>query len=214
MRPQGAGRLRPPARRAAVTAAIALLILGCAGSGRRSNSGGTVPTDHPRAALLPFENLSGREEQGRVFTQVFLVELIRSGACEMVEPGQVDEMLDRLGIRNTGSLSNEQLRLLGDSLRVRYVFLGSVLEAGSVKTWDGDIPSAGASLRMVETATARVVWADLEVRTGDDQETVFGWGREQSAEKLVAKLAQRMLVQFTDAGAERRRRETSIGGAK
>jgi TolB-like protein len=206
-------RRRTRARRVALVAA-ALLLAGCAGTGRHSDSGGTVPTDHPRAALLPFENLSGREEQGRLFTQAFLVELVKSGACEMVEPGQVDEMLDRLQIRTTGALSNEQLRLLGDSLDVRYVFLGSVLEAGTVKTWDGDIPSAGASLRMVETATARVTWAGLRVGTGDDRETVFGWGREQSAERLIARLAREMLGPFADVGAAWRRQGGKIGGTK
>lgn len=211
-----AGRRRPggAARRVAACALLAILVAGCAGTGRRSDSGGTVPTDHPRAALLPFENLSGREEQGRVFTQVFLVELVRSGACEMVEPGQVDQALDRLGIRATGSLSSDQLRQLGDSLGVRYVFLGSVLEAGTVKTWDGDLPSAGAALRMVETSSGRVVWAGLKVRTGDDGETVFGWGREQSAQRLVTSLAKEMLATFTTAGAEWRRRNESIGGAQ
>ena len=196
------------------TVLVLLFVAGCAGTGHRSDSGGTVPMDHPRAALLPLENLSGREEQGRLFTQAFLVELVRSGACEMVEPGQVDEMLDRLGIRMTGSLSNAQLRLLGDSLGVRYVFLGSVLEAGTVKTWDGDVPSAGASLRMVETGTARVVWAGLKVRTGDDGETVFGWGRERSSEQLIAKLAKELLVKFTEAGDRWRSEGGSIGGAK
>lgn len=197
-----------------LAAAAALFLAGCAGAGRRSESGGTVPTDHPRAALLPFENLSGREEQGRLFTQVFLVELVKSGACEMTEPGRVDEMLDRLGIRGTGSLSSEQLRLLGDSLGVRYVLLGSVLEAGTVKTWDGETPSAGAALRMVEPATGRVVWAGLKVRTGDDGETVFGWGREQSAQRLVSRLAREMLGPFVDAGAAWRRSAGKIGGTK
>ena len=167
--------------------------------------------DHPRVALLPFENLSGREEQGRFFTQAFLAALVSTDAVEVVDLGQVEATIEVLRIRATGAPTRDQLAALGESLQVRYVLLGSVLEAGTIRTYDGDIPSAGASLRMVDVTNARIVWARAHVVTGDDRETVFGWGRERSAERLLTKLADDMLRPFRAAGdAWRKRAATNV----
>ena len=196
------------ARLAALVAASALLA-GCAGSAPHEEQGGAVPTDHPRVAVLPFENLSGREEQGRRFTLAFVATLAGTGAAEVVDVGQTESMVEELQIRATASPTREQLAAIGESLQVRYALLGSVLEAQTLRTPDGDTPTAGASLRLVETSTARIVWAAVRVKTGDEKETVFGWGREESGEKLLTKLAAEMLRPFRDAGDAWRKRTTT-----
>jgi TolB-like protein len=170
--------------------------------------------DHPRIALLPFDNLSGREEQERLFTETFLATLVATGSCDVVDLGRVETLLETLRIRATGSLSPEQMAALGDSLGVRYVLLGSVLESGSIRTDDGETPTAGASLRLVEASTGRIAWADVRVMTGDDRETIFGWGRERSAKRLVARLADEMLSGFRSAGKAWRERTNEGGTAR
>ena len=204
--------IRPRAPRLLALAwGISLLAGGCAGSAPPRSHGGAVPMDHPRVALLPFENLSGREEQGRFFTHAFLAALVSTDAVEVVDLGQVEATIEVLRIRATGAPTRDQLAALGESLQVRYVLLGSVLEAGTIRTYDGDIPSAGASLRMVDVTNARIVWARAHVVTGDDRETVFGWGRERSAERLLTKLADDMLRPFRAAGdAWRKRAATNV----
>lgn len=179
---------------------LATVLVGCAGSGRPREHAGAVPTDHPRVALLPFDNLSGREEQERQFTQTFLATLVRTGACEVVDPGRVESVLESQRIRATGALTPEQAAAIGESLDVRYLMLGSILESGRIRTSDGETPTVGASLRLVEAATGRIVWADVRVMTGDDRETVFGWGRERSVGRLLARLADEMLEDFRRAG--------------
>lgn len=197
--------------RLALVFGASLLVMGCAGSAPPRSHGGAVPTDHPRIALLPFENLSGREEQGRMFTQAFLAALVETDAAEIVDLGQVETTMEALRIRATGAPSHQQLKAIGESLQVRYVLVGSVLEAGTIRSYDGDIPSAGASLRLVDVVTARIVWARAHVLTGDDRETVFGWGRERSAERLLTKLAEEMLRPFREAGnAWRKRAATNV----
>jgi TolB-like protein len=168
--------------------------------------------DHPRVALLPFENLSGREDQGRLFTYAFLSALGKSDGVEIVDLGAVEALVENLRIRTTASPSREQMAAIGESLQVRYVMLGSVLEAGTIRTADGDTPTAGVSLRLVDVASARVVWADVRVKTGDDKETIFGWGRERSAERLVTRLADEMFRPFRAAGeAWRKRAPANVG---
>jgi len=211
--PVGTGR-RATTRRIAATviAAAGLALAGCAGSAPPREHGGAVPTDHPRVALLPFENLSGREDQGRLFTYAFLAALGKSGGVEIVDLGEVESMTEALRIRTTASPSRDQMAALGESLHVRYVVLGSVLEAGKLRTADGETPTAGVSLRLVDVTDARVVWADVRVKTGDDKETIFGWGRERSAERLVTTLADEMFRPFRQAGdAWRKRAGTGTG---
>lgn len=198
-----------------IAATLSIFALsGCAGSAPPRSHGGAVPTDHPRVALLPFENLSGREEQGRFFTQAFLAALVGSDAADVVDLGHVETTLEALRIRATAAPSREQLAALGESLQVRYVLLGSVLEAGTIRTVDGDVPSAGATLRLVDVTNARVVWANAHVVTGDDRETFFGWGRERSAERLLTHLADDMLRPFREAGDTWRQRAAASGKAR
>jgi TolB-like protein len=167
----------------------------------RHSVGGTVPAGHPRAVLVPFENLAGREEQSQIFTKVFFAQLVASDAFEMVDPTQVEVALDSLGIRSAGSLAPADLRALADTLRAPYLFLGSVLESGSIQGGGGTVPAVGATLRLVEAATGRVVWAGVHFRSGEDHETVFGWGRVTSTDRLISELASDMLRDFRDAGA-------------
>lgn len=129
-----------------------------------------------------------------------------SGSLEMVEPGQVDGAMDALAIRGGGSLTPAQMKALGDTLRTPYLLLGSVLESGQIQGATGSVPAVGATLRLVEAATGRVLWAGVHFRSGEDRETVFGWGREQSAERLVFQLAQDMLSDFREAGVKAARR--------
>ena len=69
------------------------------------------------------------------------------------------------------------------------------------------MPSVGLTLRMVEAKSARIVWAGMRFRSGDDNETVFGWGRIRSAERLAEEAVAELLKEFHEVG-----RETGGGG--
>jgi hypothetical protein len=177
----------------------------------RHSAGGAIPAPAcagcpaPAAALLPFENLAGREEQSRLFTGVFLAQLVASGAFEMVEPARVEAAMDTLGIRSVTGITPAGLRALADTLHVSWLLLGSVLESGAVSTGGASVPSVGATLRVVDPVGGRVAWAGVHFRSGEDRETVFGWGRVSSTERLVSELASDLLRDFRDAGARRAR---------
>ena len=152
--------------------------------------------------MLPFEDLSGRENVAEEFTRVFMAELVRTGTLAVIEPGLVDDAMDRLSIRSARSLSAADMKRLGDSLHVTHLLLGNVLESGEIRTDEGSgLPTVAASLRLVDIASGRVVWACHHSRTGEDRETLFQWGRERSRDKLIASLAIEMLDDLRKAGA-------------
>jgi TolB-like protein len=152
-------------------------------------------------AVLPFEDLSARENVGEEFTRVFLAELVRTGMLPVVDPGLVDDALERISVRSARGMTQDEMRRLGDTLHVTHLLFGNVLEAGELKSESGDVPTAAATLRLVEIASGRVIWACHHSRTGEDRETVFQWGRERSREKLLASLAGEMLDDLRHAGA-------------
>jgi TolB-like protein len=189
---------RTATRRAAHAALAVLLVLGagCTAGGRARPDADVTAGPRPRVAIVPFENLTLREDASDVLTRVLFVELVRTGTSEVVESGEVEAVLESLRVRPTGSLATEQIRAIGARLRVGYLMVGSVLESDVTRTSEGDVPSVGVALKLLEVASGRVVWANLVVRTGDDREKVFGWGRELDRNRLASALARDILRDF------------------
>jgi TolB-like protein len=173
--------------------AVAGLSLGCAGSRRLTHVTGAPLADHPRVAVLPLENLSGAPDAGDAMTRLLGAELAARGWCEVVDIGQVQGVLRGLRVRNTAVLSLDQLRALGDSLGVRFLLTGSVLEHTMTGTEEGRIPVSAVTLKLLETPGGRVVWAKALAVTGKDRETLFGYGRETDPVRLDAGLVDDML---------------------
>ncbi len=173
-----------------LAALAALIVAGCAASGPAvRDAAGPRPT----VVMLPLENLSGRAEYGERFSRLVWTLLGRSGRFDMVDPGQVDAMLVELRIRSSGSLTTEQVLKTAGRLHARWVVAGTLLESGVVRSPEGDIPSFGLSLRVLDGSTGKVVWTDLRARTGQDRETIFGWGREENLERLAEATARDLI---------------------
>lgn len=172
--------------------ALAVELAGCGSSAPRPSA---VPPPGQRVpiAVLPFDNLTTEGTAGEIMTLVFFTELGARADYEPVETGIVAATLESLGVRTAGSLSAEQLKTIGERLGVRRLLVGSVLESGTVRTPEGDLPSVGVTLKLLDAASGRVLWTKMGFRSGADGETVFGWGREKSARRLAAQLANELL---------------------
>lgn len=147
-----------------------------------------------RLALLPLENLSGRADASDALTRMLFVELVRKPVLDVVEMGEVEAAMDSLRLRSTSSLPLEQLRALASRLSVGYVMVGTLLESSTQHTAEGDLPSVGVALKLLDVGSGKVVWAQMAIRSGDDRETLFGWGREENAQRLAATLARQVLA--------------------
>jgi TolB-like protein len=159
-------------------------VLGCAA--HRPPPAAPVPAGpRPLIAVLPLEDLSGQSGAADRMTRVLFTVVAQAGAYEVVDPGTVDAALSEARVRSTGMLSREQVLALSGQLETRWLLTGSALEFGRVRTPDGEVPSVGIALRLIDGRDARVVWADQRYRNGDDRETVFGWGHESDGDRLA-----------------------------
>jgi len=195
-----AGGGRPASARCAGARTVVALVLaaatlaGCGGASRQVLRLGAPLHGRARVAVLPLEDLSGEATAAVAFTRMVYAELVRTGTCDVPEIGVVEAVMDTLGIRNGGSLRAGQVKSLAERLSVDYLLTGSLLESGTVKTGDGQVPAVGATLKLIEVATTRAVWALVRFRTGEDRETIFGWGRERDAQILAGSLAHEMIA--------------------
>jgi hypothetical protein len=178
--------------KSAVLSALLGFLVGCGGGEAPPPS--AAPAGPPvRIAVLPFENLTPRSDAGIALTRTFFSALGERPGVSLVETGEVEKAMEDLGIRTTGSLSRDQADSLGARLGVERILLGTVLEVGSVRAPDMDLPSLSVALKLVKAPSGQLVWTKMDTITGMDKETVFGWGRERSASKLASDLARRML---------------------
>ena len=159
--------------------------LGCAA--HRAPQAAAAPATGPRqrVAVLALEDLSGQTGAADRMTRVLFTVLAQTGAYDVVEPGAVDAALSDARVRSTGMLSREQMLALSTQLETRWLLTGSALEFGHVRTPDGEVPSVGIALRLIDGRSGRVCWADQRYRNGDDRETVFGWGHESDGDRLA-----------------------------
>lgn len=196
--------LARPRKAARAFAATALLLMAVAAA-----CAGRTPAPRPiaedarvRAAMLPIENLSGQSDITDRLQRVVWTAFGSDGRFEVIEPGEVENSMTDLRIRSSSSLTKDQITQCAAGLGVRWLLAGDVLECGTVRTPDGDVPTFALALRLIDGTNGRVRWTDMLARSGEDHETVFGWGRETSLDKLMDRTTRELIarVRIPSAG--------------
>ena len=131
-----------------------------------------------RVAVLPLENLSEDRQAAARATRLLITELLASGAVDVVEPGEIQAVLDRIpggGIPPTV----DQVIAIGDTLQVQAVITGSVAQSDLVRSGTTSIPTVTLDLHMLETETGASVWAATHTQQAATFSTkVLGTGAE------------------------------------
>ncbi len=179
--------MRSPLRIAAIFA-VALFAAVAVGCGAHT-AGGVAPASPGAVAtpivVLPLENLASRVEYGDRVSRIVWGTVAASGRFDAIEPGEVESAMNDVRVRSTGMLTRDQILKLSGRLKARWIMAGTLLECGTVRTPDGEVPSIALSLRILDGQTGRVAWTNMRARTGEDRETIFGWGRVSSLERLT-----------------------------
>lgn len=188
------GRVGGGTTAAAVGLALLAMLTGCAASVPPPPVG--LTSSLPRVALLPLENLSTRPDASEHLTRVVAGALGETGTCQTVAPGDVEAVFTELRIRDVNGVTRESMPQLGTKLDAEWLLAGTILEYGPIRSPEGDVPSVGLSLRLFEARTGRTAWSAMRVRTGEDRETLFGFGRVRSLDQLSERLVRELFTGF------------------
>ena len=171
--------------------AISLLFL--------SSCGRTYHVVHPKerveikkVAVIPFYNISGRRDAGRIVTDVFVTELVRDGRFEVEEPGNVVQFMFDEWMQRVGEIDEDRAIVLGKRLGVDAVITGTV-EVFEDGIGPRGVPSVTISARMIGTKEGRVLWVGRNSRKGDDYIVIFDFGRVRSVVTLTQRVIREML---------------------
>jgi TolB-like protein len=138
--------------------------------------------------VLPLRSLSPQAEAKASVTSTVLGELNAAG-FHTVDQETVQDILRRYRVRDTGQLSQEQAGNLSRETGVPWILIGSI----DVYT-DNERPEVGLSLRLLNSLTGRIIWADSRYASGADYAGLLGLGEITSIRQLAG-LAAKDLIQ-------------------
>jgi hypothetical protein len=136
-------------------------------------------------AVLPFRNESTRRNAGEILALHFTRELSNTGNLEVVEPGEVRQVLLRSRTIMEGGLSLPQADILHAALDVDLVLTGIVMEYQDFIGGDGN-PKVEFSMRVFDMNTRQIVWSSFSYNEGDDGVFFFNLGKVNTAHEMAS----------------------------
>jgi TolB-like protein len=169
-----------------VSIGIFFLLSGCGPRVYVSDQVNATIRSGARIVVMPFENLSGRENASEKITEYFVSSIRRISKLETIELGQTYEQMRRHRIRSSTFLTSDQIDSLAASLKADYITTGTVLEyVETDNQYLGKIPQVSVNLRIISCETGKTVWTGVSNARGDQSELVFGIGAVRSREELA-----------------------------
>lgn len=141
--------------------AAAIVSFSCAGRGTPSFY---IRQDYDfsyikKVAVLPLDNLTNEKFAADAVRQVVICELLSTGLVDVAVPGEAEAAVDKLGLRSIKALNAEQIKNLGNSLKVQAVVFGSVEKFGEVRIGNISAPEVTMTLMMADTTSGSIVWS-------------------------------------------------------
>jgi TolB-like protein len=171
---------------------IALLysLVGCGSGVRHSFQTDSRFIQTIRIAILPLDNLSGRDKAGEKVTEYLFQSLSRHNGIQVTESGLVYDVLRRNRIRSTTILTDQQIDTLSSALGVTHILTGSVLDYSEQDNqYLGKVPTVAFTIRLVDVSTRQTVMTASANDRGDRKSFLFGIGSIKSSDLLTRKLA-------------------------
>lgn len=147
-------------------------------------------TEPMRLAVLPLTNFSADEKAADVVSGQLIVALLNFENFSVVDPGVVEDVVIQMRLRVPERLPLERLQEVGEALGVPYIMVGTVNEYGFVREGNESVPQVSISLRILACDSGSILWAASHSRRGDEGESVFGWGKTGTVERLAAETVQ------------------------
>ena len=159
-------------------------------------------------AVLPFRNESTRRNAGEILALHFTRELSNTGKLEVVESGELRQVLLRSRTIMEGGLSLPQADILHAALDVDFVLTGIVMEYQDFVGGDGN-PKVEFSMRAFDMKSRQIVWASYSYNEGDDGVFFFNVGRVNTAHQMASGMV-RSVVERIKAVMDERKRQSAV----
>jgi TolB-like protein len=148
-------------------------------------------------AVLPLENLSGRENAAEKLTDYLVLSLLSQKDLVVTEFGKTYEQMRKHRVRSAAFLTDEQIDSLASGLGIRYLVAGAVLEFNELDNqYLGKIPQLSLNVRVIDCQSKRTIWSSAVNARGDQSEVVFGIGAVRSKDELAQKVAAQTAAQI------------------
>lgn len=155
----------------------------------------TAPERGATIVLMPFENLAGSEPAARAAWELFAAEIEKKG-WRVADRQQLESILEEERARYYDSLDAQVRASVVEGTA------GSAIVTGAVYTYnEGRNPVVAVSARMVR-ADGTLAWGDVAGLAAEDTERMLGFGRDESAAKLLERLVRKMMARFPRPDAE------------
>ena len=147
-------------------------------------------------AVLPFSNLTRDNLAAERVRDVFINDLLSTGAVYVLPEGEVARGIATVDIQNPFSPSPQEIVKLGPIIKVEAVITGVVKEYGEVRSGTTSANLISVSLQMIETQTGKIVWTASTTKGGISiWDRLFGGGgqamndvTEKAVNDLINKL--------------------------
>jgi TolB-like protein len=173
-----------------IVVALLFSVIGCGSGVRHSFQTGNRFEGKIVIAVLPLDNLSGRDKAGEKVTEYLFQSLSRNRGIQVAESGLVYDVLRRNRIRSATILTDQQIDTLAAALGVTHLLTGSVLDYSEQDNqYLGKVPTVAFTIRMVDVTTRQTVMTASANDRGDRKSMLFGIGSIKSSDLLTRKLA-------------------------
>ncbi len=165
-----------------------------------------VASSIEKVAVLPFK--APTELIGSSVSDIFVTELLRAKRYTLVERGQIDRVLGETEFALSG-LSESAAIEAGKMLGAEGVILGTVDEYATVAQRGHSYPVVGASIRLIDCDSGRVMWSVDHARRSEDPADTLSSHARVVVHEMVAAVVQNWNVQrqvgeeYDDARGER-----------
>jgi hypothetical protein len=112
-----------------------------------------------KVAVLPLDNLTNEKFAADAVRQVVICEFLSTGLVDVTVPGEADAAVDKLGVKSIRSLNAEQIKTVGNVLKVQAVVLGAVDKFGEVRIGNISAPEVTITLMMADASSGSIIWS-------------------------------------------------------
>jgi hypothetical protein len=138
-------------------------------------------------AVMPFVSLARDNIAAERVRDVFINDLLATGAVYVVPVGEVARGVARVEIANPATPSPEEVVKLAGIIKVQAVITGVLKEYGEVRSGTTSANIVSVSLQMMEVQTGKVVWSASSTKGGIGiLDRLFGGGG-QPMDKITTK---------------------------